>query len=130
MSAHHIGSYLAVISKVRQARRSTMRDTSAGHPHDRGRYEIRLRGHLSSRWAARFDGMTLITRADGTTLIEGPVADQAALHGLLGALRDLGLPLISVTHVDDPSIQEGGPLDDRRPDPPTPRTERSPDGLE
>jgi hypothetical protein len=86
-----------------------MRDTSAGHPHDPGRYEIRLKGHLSPRWAARFDGMTLTTRADGTTLIEGPVVDQAALHGLLGALRDLGIPLLSVTQVDDPPIQEGDP---------------------
>jgi hypothetical protein len=42
--------------------------------------------------------MTLTTRADGTTLIEGPVVDQAALHGLLRALRDIGLPLLSVTH--------------------------------
>jgi hypothetical protein len=86
-----------------------MNTTSAGHPHDPGRYEIRLRGHLSPRWAARFDGMTLTPRADGTTLIEGQVADQAALHGLLGALRDLGLPLLSVTQVDDPPIQEGDP---------------------
>jgi hypothetical protein len=86
-----------------------MRDTSAGHPHGPGRYEIRLKGHLGSRWAARFDGMTLTTRADGTTLIEGAVADQAALHGLLGALRDLGIPLLSVTQVDDPAIQEGDP---------------------
>ena len=86
-----------------------MRDTSAGHPHDSGRYEIRLKGHLSPRWAARFDGMTLTTRADGTTLMEGPVVDQTALHGLLGALRDLGIPLLSVTQVDDPAIQEGDP---------------------
>jgi hypothetical protein len=50
-----------------------MRDTSAGHAHGAGRYEIRLKGHLSARWAARFDGMTLTSRADGTTLIEGPV---------------------------------------------------------
>jgi hypothetical protein len=77
-----------------------MGDTSAGHSHDSGRYEIRLKGHLGSRWAARFDGMTLTTRADGTTVIEGPVVDQAALHGLLRALHDLGLPLISVTQVE------------------------------
>jgi hypothetical protein len=89
-----------------------MSDTSAGHSDDPGRYEIRLKGHLGPRWAARFDGLTLTTRADGTTLIDGPVVDQSALHGLLRALRDLGLPLLSVTQVD--------------PD----RNERSPDGLE
>ena len=60
------------------------------------RYEIRLQGHLASRWAARFEPMTLTRLADGSTRLEGPVVDQAALHGLLGALRDLGLPLISL----------------------------------
>ena len=77
-----------------------MSDRSAGHLHDPGRYEIRLKGHLGSRWAVRFDGMTLTTRADGTTLIEGPVADQAALHGLLRTLRDIGIPLLSVTRLE------------------------------
>ena len=89
-----------------------MSDTSTGHPDGPGRYEIRIRGHLSSRRAARFDGMALTTRADGTTLIAGPVVDQAALHGLLRALRDLGLPLLSVTQVE-----------------PSHTSERSPDGL-
>jgi hypothetical protein len=74
-----------------------MSDTSAGHSHGAGRYEIRLKGHLGPRWAARFDGMTLTARPDGTTLLEGPVVDQAALHGLLRTLRDLGIPLLSVT---------------------------------
>ena len=64
------------------------------------RYEIRLEGHLDSRWAARFDGMTLSTDSDGSTVIEGPVIDQAALHGLLRTLYDLGLPLLSVNQVD------------------------------
>jgi hypothetical protein len=59
------------------------------------RYEIRLGGHLDARWAARFDGMTLTT-GDGTTVIEGPVVDQAALHGLLRTVHDIGLPLLSV----------------------------------
>jgi hypothetical protein len=77
-----------------------MSDTSAGHSQDPGRYQIRLKGHLGSRWAARFDGMTLTTRPDGTTLIEGPVVDQAALHGLLRTLRDLGLPMPSVTQLE------------------------------
>jgi hypothetical protein len=77
-----------------------MRDTSAGHPHNPGRYEIRLEGHLDSRWAAWFDGMTLATESDGTTVIEGPVVDQAALHSLLSKVRDIGLPLVSVTQME------------------------------
>lgn len=77
-----------------------MSDTSAGHPHHPGRYEIRVKGHLSSRWAARFDGMTLTHDGEGATHIEGPIVDQAALHGLLRALHDLGLPLLSVTQVE------------------------------
>ena len=65
-----------------------------------GRYEIRLKGHLDSRWAAWFDGLSLTNENDGTTIICGPVADQAALHGLLQKVRDLGLPLVSVTQVE------------------------------
>lgn len=61
-----------------------------------GSYEIRLQGHLDPRWAAWFDGLSLTHQSDGTTLIEGTVVDQAALHGLLGKVRDLGLPLIAV----------------------------------
>ena len=64
------------------------------------RYEIRLQGHLQSRWAAWFDGMTLTKSSDGTTVIHGLVADQAALHGLLQKVRDMGLPLVSVTQID------------------------------
>ena len=64
-----------------------------------GSYEIRLKGRLDARWAARFDGLSLTYESAGTTLIHGPVVDQAALHGLLTRVRDLGLPLISVTRV-------------------------------
>jgi hypothetical protein len=64
-----------------------------------GRYEIRVKGHLDARWAAWFDGLASAYGSDGTTMIHGPVADQAALHGLLQKIRDLGLPLISVNHV-------------------------------
>ena len=64
-------------------------------------YEIRITGHLAPRWEAWFDGLTLSTEDDGTTTIRGPVADQAALHGLLQKLRDLGLPLISVQPITD-----------------------------
>jgi hypothetical protein len=61
-----------------------------------GHYEIRIRGHLDDRWAEWFDGLTLIRENSGDTLITGRVVDQAALHGLLRKVRDLGLPLISV----------------------------------
>jgi hypothetical protein len=65
-----------------------------------GRYEIRLKGHLETRWAAWFDGLTLTYESDGTTVIHGSIVDQAALHGVLQRVRDLGLPLVSVTQVD------------------------------
>lgn len=69
-------------------------------PDPPGRYEIRLQGHLADRWAGRFDGMTLTAISDGTTVLEGTVVDQAALHGLLHKVRDIGLPLVSVTRLD------------------------------
>jgi len=59
-------------------------------------YEIRLGGRLEARWADWFDGLSLTPQSDGTTLLSGSVVDQAALHGLLGKVRDLGLPLIAV----------------------------------
>lgn len=65
-----------------------------------GRYEIRLAGRLHERWAAWFDGLSIVQSGDGTTVISGPIADQAALHGLLQRVRDLGLPLISVCELD------------------------------
>ena len=77
-----------------------MSEKSTGRHDHPGRYEIRLKGHLDSRWTAWFDGLTLTHDSDGTTVIHGPVADQAALYGLLQKTRDLGLPLISVNHVE------------------------------
>jgi hypothetical protein len=62
-------------------------------------YEIRLKGHLEARWADRFGNMTITLAENGQTLLAGPVLDQAALHGLLKKIRDLGLPLISVNRV-------------------------------
>jgi hypothetical protein len=76
-----------------------MNAISADRHQSPGRYEIRVEGHLDTRWTAWFDGLTLTQGTDGTTIIHGPVADQAALHGLLQKIRDLGLPLISVNHV-------------------------------
>jgi hypothetical protein len=78
-----------------------MRDTQAPQdgPPGAGEYEIRLKGHLDARWSAWFDGLSLTRENDGTTVLHGPVVDQAALHGLLQRVRDVGLPLVSVTHV-------------------------------
>ena len=77
-----------------------MSDISTGPHHNPGRYEIRLKGHLESRWAAWFDGLSIADGSDGTTTLQGQVADQAALYGLLQKARDLGLPLISVNYVE------------------------------
>ena len=63
------------------------------------RYEIRLNGHLASRWVAWFDDLDLTTDDDGITVLSGPVVDQAALHGLLVKLRDIGIPLVSLTEL-------------------------------
>ena len=62
-------------------------------------YEIRIEGHLDHRWAGWFDGLTLTLEDNGDTLLTGPVVDQAALHGLLRKVRDLGMPLVSVRRV-------------------------------
>ena len=93
MPAHHISSYVPTVSERSTGKRSEV-----------GRYEIRLKGHLASRWAAWFDGLSLTNESDGTTLIHGLLVDQAALHGLLEKVRDVGLPLVSVAQVDpDPT---------------------------
>jgi len=69
-----------------------------------GSYEIRIKGHLDGKWAAWFDGLSITLEEDGDTLLTSPVIDQAALHGLLKKVRDLGLPLVSVNPL------EHGPL--------------------
>jgi hypothetical protein len=63
-------------------------------------YELRVDGHIDDRWTAWFDGLTLTRESDGTTSLCGLVPDQAALHGLLAKVRDLGLTLISVEVID------------------------------
>ncbi len=65
-------------------------------------YQIRVKGHLGSRWAEWFGGVTITLEDDGDTLLTGPVEDQAALHGLLRKVRDLGMPLISAIRVEPP----------------------------
>ncbi len=79
--------------------------------HEPGWYEIQLQGRLDARWSTWFDGMTLTTGTDingagGITILRGRVVDQAALHGLLARLRDVGLPLISVARLE-PGPAEG-----------------------
>jgi hypothetical protein len=74
--------------------------------HNPSQYEIRLQGRLDGRWTTWFDSMTISTEPGGVTLLCGEVADQAALHGLLARLRDLGLPLISVTPGDSSEVDQ------------------------
>lgn len=75
----------------------------AGHgPH---RYEIRLKGYLDGRWAAQFEGLSFSHEQDGTTTLSGWVSDQAALHGLLRKVRDLGVPLIAVIPLETAAVQ-------------------------
>ncbi|MEZ4644827.1 MAG: hypothetical protein R3E31_19200 [Chloroflexota bacterium] len=62
-------------------------------------YEIRIKGHLEHQWAAWFEGLSITQVDNGETLITGPVVDQAALHGLLRKVRDLGLPLIAASQI-------------------------------
>ena len=85
----------------------TERHTWTAGAHEAGRYEIRLTGHLDARWGAWFDGMTVTYKSDGTTVSSGQIVDQAALHGLLQRVRDLGLPLVSVlrTPPDEPGTR-------------------------
>ena len=73
---------------------------SAPHRHHGGWYEIRIQGRLDDRWSTWLDDLDLSHAADGITVLRGPVADQAALHGLLQELRDLKVPLLSVTQTD------------------------------
>jgi hypothetical protein len=122
MRPQHVPFYLPINQRIsetsaeihparQQLKGGQMSEISTGPHHSPERYEIRLKGHLDSRWAAWFDGLSLINVNDGTTIICGPVADQSALHGLLQKVRDLGLPLVSVTQVEpgEPDAPANGP---------------------
>jgi hypothetical protein len=74
-------------------------------------YQIRLRGQLGEQWADWFEGLTITPLENGETLLSGPVVDQAALHGLLKKVRDLGLPLLSVTGVQPGRIDGSDSVD-------------------
>ena len=89
-----------------------MRETHAATEeyHEPGRYEIRLKGYLDKRWADQFENMSFSHASDGTTILAGPLVDQAALYGVLRKVRDLGLPLLSVVQIgperaDVPDVQ-------------------------
>jgi hypothetical protein len=78
-------------------------------------YQIRIEGHLSRQWVDWFEGLTITLEEDGHTLLTGPVIDQAALHGLLKKVRDLGMPLVSVSpaepgQADASEIQPSGSM--------------------
>src|SRR5713226_8695426 len=92
--------------KCTRRRMSETRTSTEDHDQP-ARYEIRIKGHLDDRWADRFEGLTLRREDNGDTLLTGPVIDQAALHGLLRKVRDLGLPLLSVMHLEP--AQADGP---------------------
>jgi hypothetical protein len=76
-------------------------------------YYIRVKGHLDDRWSEWFDGLTISNRPDGDAVLRGPIVDQAALHGVLAKVRDLGLPLIVVRRVSSARLQGGVPPTER-----------------
>jgi hypothetical protein len=89
--------------------------TPTPHSHESGPYEIRLTGHLDAHWTAWFDGLTVSSESDGTTVISGEIVDQAALHGVLQRVRDLGLPLVSVRQVEADQPDVASPTRDSAP---------------
>lgn len=73
-------------------------------------YRIIIKGHLDREWSDWFDGLTIILVDNGETILSGPVVDQTALHGVLIKIRDLGLPLLSLTHIETGRENESNPL--------------------
>jgi len=73
---------------------------------DLGHYEIRIKGHLENRWEDWFEDLTITLDDNGESRLTGPVTDQAALHGLLRKVRDLGMPLISVKRIEPGQTDE------------------------
>ena len=74
-------------------------DGSTRRPDGSELHEIRVQGHLDERWSDWMEGLVFTHESDGTTTLTGPLADQAALHGVLTRIRDLALPIVSVRHV-------------------------------
>ena len=109
MCAHQDRSYVRHVSNDDRHRGTSSEGSTTGDE-DTQHYEIRVKGHLGDRWSAWFDGFTITDRDDGTSVLHGPVVDQAALHGLLHKLRDVGIPLISLAPTTtDASIERPAP---------------------
>jgi hypothetical protein len=106
MTSHHILLYSWVEEKneastfeIHPLKRHRMSETPTpikAHPEPK-LYEIRVKGHLDAHWSSQFEGLTITLKEDGDTLLTGTIVDQASLHGLLKKVRDLGLPLVSVS---------------------------------
>ncbi len=79
-----------------------MTDEQQANPeaHQQMVYQFRIKGHLGQQWINWFQGLTITLEEDGNTLLNGPVIDQSALHGILKKIRDLGMPLLSVNSVE------------------------------
>jgi hypothetical protein len=100
--AHHPDSYVSGHPGAHRHRAGTTREQSVNGTRDESGdwYEIRLDGRLDPRWGSRFDGFDLVPGEDGSTVLRGRVQDQAALHGVLLRVRDIGVPILSVAQVD------------------------------
>jgi hypothetical protein len=111
MTTHHIETHCLSVTNDDRITRPPSGAPDADHAHI-PQYEIRVQGHLGHRWTAWFDGLSLTALDDGTTVMSGPVVDQSALHGLLHKLRDVALPLVSLTLLPPdapPALQENPP---------------------
>lgn len=112
MCAHQAAPYGATVTRDDRTNDATTGASAEGHS-PIPQYEIRVRGHLGSRWSAWFEGLALTAEDDGTTVIRGPVVDQAALHGVLQKLRNVGIPLLSLTELPlDPATEPPGLAND------------------
>ncbi len=95
----------------------TDRPASTPRRSEAGPYEIRLKGHLDAHWAAWFDGLKVCQEPGGTTVIRGPIADQAGVLGVLRRIGDLGLPLMSVVRVEHDKTVNPAPPANAGPNP-------------
>ena len=96
--AHQVRSYGPTVTADQSPANDAGPRSSADHTAI-PQYEIRVKGHLGPHWATWFDGLSLVDEDDGVTVIRGELADQAALHGVLHKLRDIGIPLVSLTQL-------------------------------